>query len=169
MSSRDTIFSKIRSALGDVKDKAAYPDYDVAVMHAKPKLEGTPREDAPARPSPSRAARGSSKTLARLPDGRARVPASALLARKNGCRLTAAEPREANIRETKCTTSPCSRFANGREPAMGPEANASTGSPAAADTAEPQAPAVNVLAATLVIRISSAPLPSPSSGRYCRI
>jgi L-lactate dehydrogenase complex protein LldG len=44
MSSRDTIFSKIRTALGDVKDKAAYPDYDPAVLHSKPKLEGTPRE-----------------------------------------------------------------------------------------------------------------------------
>lgn len=44
MSSRDTIFSKIRTALGEVKDKAAYPDYDPAVLHAKPKLEGTPRE-----------------------------------------------------------------------------------------------------------------------------
>jgi L-lactate dehydrogenase complex protein LldG len=44
MSSRDTIFSKIRTALGEVKDKAAYPDYDSAVLHSKPKLEGTPRE-----------------------------------------------------------------------------------------------------------------------------
>jgi len=44
MSSRDAIFSKIRTALGDVKDKAAYPDYDSAVLHSKPKLEGTPRE-----------------------------------------------------------------------------------------------------------------------------
>ena len=44
MSSRDAIFSKIRTALGDVKDKAAYPDYDSAVVHSKPKLEGTPRE-----------------------------------------------------------------------------------------------------------------------------
>ena len=47
MSSRDTIFSKIRTALGEVKDKAAYPDYDPAVLHAKPKLEGTPREAVP--------------------------------------------------------------------------------------------------------------------------
>ena|SRR5688572_3504169 len=44
MSSRDTILSKIRTALGGVKDKAAYPDYDSAVLHSKPKLEGTPRE-----------------------------------------------------------------------------------------------------------------------------
>jgi L-lactate dehydrogenase complex protein LldG len=44
MSSRDAIFSKIRSALGDMKDKAAYPDYDPAILHAKPKLAGTPRE-----------------------------------------------------------------------------------------------------------------------------
>jgi L-lactate dehydrogenase complex protein LldG len=44
MSSRDTIFSKIRTALGEVKDKADYPDYDSAVVHSKPKLEGTPRE-----------------------------------------------------------------------------------------------------------------------------
>ena len=44
MSSRDAIFSKIRTALGDVKDKAGYPDYDTTVLHAKPKLEGTPRE-----------------------------------------------------------------------------------------------------------------------------
>jgi L-lactate dehydrogenase complex protein LldG len=44
MSSRDAIFSKIRTALGEVKDKAAYPDYDSAVLHSKPKLEGTPRE-----------------------------------------------------------------------------------------------------------------------------
>lgn len=44
MSSRDAIFSKIRTALGDVKDKAAYPDYNSAVLHSKPKLEGTPRE-----------------------------------------------------------------------------------------------------------------------------
>ncbi|MCW1921600.1 LUD domain-containing protein [Luteolibacter arcticus] len=44
MSSRDTIFSKIRTALGEVKDKADYPDYDPAVLHAKPRLEGTPRE-----------------------------------------------------------------------------------------------------------------------------
>jgi L-lactate dehydrogenase complex protein LldG len=44
MSSRDAIFSKIRTALGEVKDKADYPDYDSAVVHSKPKLEGTPRE-----------------------------------------------------------------------------------------------------------------------------
>lgn len=44
MSSRDAIFSKIRTALGDVKAKADYPDYDSAVLHSKPKLEGTPRE-----------------------------------------------------------------------------------------------------------------------------
>ena len=44
MSSRDIIFAKIRHALGEVKDKTACPDYDPAVLHSKPKLEGTPRE-----------------------------------------------------------------------------------------------------------------------------
>jgi L-lactate dehydrogenase complex protein LldG len=44
MSSRDTVFSKIRTALGGVKDKAAYPDYDPGVLHAQPRLAGTPRE-----------------------------------------------------------------------------------------------------------------------------
>jgi len=44
MSSRNAIFSKIRTALGDVQAKADYPDYDSAVLHSKPKLEGTPSE-----------------------------------------------------------------------------------------------------------------------------
>jgi len=44
MSSRDTILTKIRSALGSVPEKSAYPDYDAAVFHSTPRLEGTPRE-----------------------------------------------------------------------------------------------------------------------------
>ena len=44
MNARDATFSKIRTALGDVKAKADYPDYDPAVLHSKPRLEGTPRE-----------------------------------------------------------------------------------------------------------------------------
>ncbi|MEK7950175.1 LutC/YkgG family protein [Luteolibacter soli] len=44
MSSRDAIFSKIRTALTDVKAKADYPDYDSAVLYSKPRLEGTSRE-----------------------------------------------------------------------------------------------------------------------------
>lgn len=44
MNSRNTIFTKIRSATAGVKDKAAYPDYDASVFHSRPRLEGTPRE-----------------------------------------------------------------------------------------------------------------------------
>ncbi|WP_193213124.1 LutC/YkgG family protein [Luteolibacter marinus] len=41
MTSRDRIFSKVRSALEGVKDKAAYPDYDPAVLNSAPRLAGT--------------------------------------------------------------------------------------------------------------------------------
>lgn len=44
MTSRDTIYSKIRSALTEVKDRADYPDYDSSVVHSAPKLAGTARE-----------------------------------------------------------------------------------------------------------------------------
>jgi L-lactate dehydrogenase complex protein LldG len=44
MNARDTILAKIRRSLDSVKDKSAYPDYDAAVCHSQPRLEGTPRE-----------------------------------------------------------------------------------------------------------------------------
>lgn len=44
MTARDTIYAKIRNALGEVPDKAAYPDYDPSVVHSAPRLAGTPRE-----------------------------------------------------------------------------------------------------------------------------
>lgn len=39
--SRNTIFTKIRSATSALKDKAPLPDYDVSVTHSQPKLEGS--------------------------------------------------------------------------------------------------------------------------------
>jgi len=39
--SRSTIFSKIHSATSAVKAKAPLPDYDVAITHSLPKLEGS--------------------------------------------------------------------------------------------------------------------------------
>jgi L-lactate dehydrogenase complex protein LldG len=38
---RETIFSRIQSATGALKTKAAYPDYDMSLVHSLPKLEGT--------------------------------------------------------------------------------------------------------------------------------
>ena len=39
--SRDVIFTKIESATAALKTKAAYPDYDLKIVHSAPKLEGT--------------------------------------------------------------------------------------------------------------------------------
>ncbi|MEO7098212.1 MAG: LUD domain-containing protein [Luteolibacter sp.] len=39
--SRDAIFAKIESATAALKTKAAYPDYDLKIVHSAPKLEGT--------------------------------------------------------------------------------------------------------------------------------
>ncbi len=38
---RDTIFSKIQSATAAIKTKAPLPEYDVAITHSQPKLEGS--------------------------------------------------------------------------------------------------------------------------------
>ncbi len=38
---RDAIFSKIRSATSALKTRAPLPDYDVAVTHSQPRLEGS--------------------------------------------------------------------------------------------------------------------------------
>lgn len=38
--SRAAIFAKIESATAALKSKAAYPDYDMALVHSAPKLEG---------------------------------------------------------------------------------------------------------------------------------
>jgi L-lactate dehydrogenase complex protein LldG len=37
---RDVIFAKIESATAALKTKAAYPDYDMSLVHSLPKLEG---------------------------------------------------------------------------------------------------------------------------------
>ena len=39
--SRSDIFSKIRAATAALKDKAPLPEYDVAITHSQPRLEGT--------------------------------------------------------------------------------------------------------------------------------
>lgn len=39
--SRAAIFAKIKSANAALKTKAAYPEYDMALVHSAPKLEGT--------------------------------------------------------------------------------------------------------------------------------
>ena len=41
MNARDTILSKIRKTTANLKDKAPLPEYDLAITHSKPKLEGT--------------------------------------------------------------------------------------------------------------------------------
>lgn len=38
---KDTIFSKIQSATAALKEKAPLPDYDVAITHSQPRLEGS--------------------------------------------------------------------------------------------------------------------------------
>ncbi len=38
---RDAIFAKIESANAALKTKAAYPDYDMSLVHSLPKLEGS--------------------------------------------------------------------------------------------------------------------------------
>ncbi|MBJ7285574.1 MAG: hypothetical protein JHD00_10775, partial [Akkermansiaceae bacterium] len=38
--SRASIFAKIESANSALKTKAAYPDYDMSLVHSLPKLEG---------------------------------------------------------------------------------------------------------------------------------
>lgn len=38
---KDAIFAKIRSATDGVKTKAAYPEYDMSLVHSAPKLEGS--------------------------------------------------------------------------------------------------------------------------------
>jgi L-lactate dehydrogenase complex protein LldG len=38
--SRAAIFAKIESATAALKNKAAYPDYDMSIVHSQPKLEG---------------------------------------------------------------------------------------------------------------------------------
>lgn len=38
---RDTIFSKIKSATSDLKNKAPLPEYDITITHSQPKLEGS--------------------------------------------------------------------------------------------------------------------------------
>ncbi|NQX01284.1 LUD domain-containing protein [bacterium] len=40
MNSRSAIFAKIETANGALKTKAAYPDYDLSLLHSLPKLEG---------------------------------------------------------------------------------------------------------------------------------
>lgn len=37
---RETIFAKIEAATAALKEKAAYPQYDMALVHSAPKLEG---------------------------------------------------------------------------------------------------------------------------------
>ena len=39
--SRDSIFAKIETATSALKTKAAYPNYDLKIVHSAPKLEGT--------------------------------------------------------------------------------------------------------------------------------
>ena len=39
--SRAAIFAKIESATAMVKAKAAYPEYDLSIVHSQPKLQGT--------------------------------------------------------------------------------------------------------------------------------
>lgn len=39
--SRTAIFAKIESANAALKEKAAYPEYDLSIVHSAPKLEGT--------------------------------------------------------------------------------------------------------------------------------
>jgi L-lactate dehydrogenase complex protein LldG len=39
--SRAAIFAKIESATSELKTKAAYPEYDMSIVHSAPKLEGT--------------------------------------------------------------------------------------------------------------------------------
>ena len=39
--SRSAIFAKIESATSALKDKVAYPEYDLSLVHSAPKLEGT--------------------------------------------------------------------------------------------------------------------------------
>lgn len=39
--SRAAIFAKIESATAALKEKAAYPDYDMSLVHSAPKLEGS--------------------------------------------------------------------------------------------------------------------------------
>ncbi len=39
--SRTAIFAKIESATAMVKAKAAYPEYDLSIVHSQPKLQGT--------------------------------------------------------------------------------------------------------------------------------
>ena len=41
MDSRDAIFAKINSATDALKTKAAYPEYDMTLVHSAPKLDGT--------------------------------------------------------------------------------------------------------------------------------
>ena len=41
MDSRSTIFAKIETATAALKTKAAYPNYDLKIVHSAPKLEGT--------------------------------------------------------------------------------------------------------------------------------
>lgn len=38
--SRDAIFTKIKAATSALKDKAAYPNYDMSIVHSPPKLKG---------------------------------------------------------------------------------------------------------------------------------
>ncbi len=39
--SRDSIFSKLRSTTSALKTRAAYPEYDISVVHSAPRLEGS--------------------------------------------------------------------------------------------------------------------------------
>ena len=41
MDSRSAIFAKIETATSALKTKAAYPDYDLSLVHSAPKLEGS--------------------------------------------------------------------------------------------------------------------------------
>ncbi len=41
MDSRSNIFAKIETATSALKTRAAYPDYDMSLVHSAPKLEGT--------------------------------------------------------------------------------------------------------------------------------
>lgn len=42
--SRDAIFANIRAALDGIQEKSTRPDYDDAILHALPRLAGTPRD-----------------------------------------------------------------------------------------------------------------------------
>ena len=44
MTTRDTLFSKIRTALEPVAGKPAYPDFDDSLLHSAPRLAGSPVE-----------------------------------------------------------------------------------------------------------------------------